>query len=123
MPGLLAPNGAGMGVQSILLMGVDFGVALLTMRQPGLWKRLRTAPLSRAQLLGSRMTSCALIGSGVFVVIFAVAIAAFGVRVQGSVAGLLLVMLGGFRDLVRGRGAGALPLGRLRTCSGAGLLP
>lgn len=84
---------AGMGVQFILLMGVDLGVALLAMRQLGLWKRLRAAPLSRAQLLGSRMTSCALIGSGVFVVIFLVAIAAFGVRVHGSVAGMLLVML------------------------------
>ncbi len=83
---------AGMGVQFILLMGVDFGVGLLAMRQLGLWRRLRAAPLSRAQLLGSRLLSCALIGSAVFVVVFAVAIAGFGVRVHGSWAGGLAVI-------------------------------
>ncbi len=84
---------AGMGVQFILLMGVDFGIGLLALRQQGLWKRLRAAPLSRLQLLGSRMASCALIASGVFAVLFAVAIAGFGVRVHGSAAGLALVVV------------------------------
>jgi ABC-2 type transport system permease protein len=83
---------AGMGVQFILLLGVDIGIGLLTMRQLGLWKRLRAAPLSKAQLLGSRMASCALIAFGVFVFLFIVAIAGFGVRIQGSVLGLLLIM-------------------------------
>jgi ABC-2 type transport system permease protein len=84
---------AGMGVQFILLMGVDLGVVLLTMRQQGLWKRLRAAPLSRAQLLGSRLLSCALIGSGVFAIVFAVGIAVFGVRVHGSLAGGMAVII------------------------------
>ena len=83
---------AGMGVQFILLLGVDIGIGLLTIRQLGLWKRLRAAPLSKAQLLGSRMASCALIAFAVFVFLFIVAIAGFGVRVQGSVLGLLLIM-------------------------------
>jgi len=48
---------AGMGVQFILLMGVDMAIGLLTMRRMGLWKRLRAAPLSRTKLLGSRITS------------------------------------------------------------------
>jgi ABC-2 type transport system permease protein len=83
---------AGMGVQFILLLGVDIGIGLLAMRQLGLWKRLRAAPLSKAQLLGSRMASCAVIAFGVFVFLFVVAIAGFGVRVQGSLPGLLMVM-------------------------------
>lgn len=83
---------AGMGVQFILLMGVDIGIALLAMRRMGLWQRLRAAPLTRAQLLGSRMLSCALIAFFVFVAILAVAVAAFGVRVHGSVAGVLLLI-------------------------------
>ncbi len=83
---------AGMGVQFVLLMAVDTGIALLLMRRTGLWQRLRAAPLSRLQLLGSRVASGALTGLGVFEVVFAVAIAVFGVRVQGSAIGLLAVM-------------------------------
>ena len=83
---------AGMGVQFILLMGVDMGVGLLLMRRMGLWKRLRAAPLSRAQLLGSRIASCALIGLIVFAVVYAVAMAFFGVRISGSIPGFVAVL-------------------------------
>jgi ABC-2 type transport system permease protein len=84
---------AGMGVQFILLMGVDMGVGLLLMRRMGLWKRLRAAPLSKAQLLGSRIASCALIGLIVFAVVYAVAMAFFGVRISGSVPGFVAVLV------------------------------
>ncbi|OYU26640.1 MAG: ABC transporter [Burkholderiales bacterium PBB2] len=84
---------AGMGVQFILMMGVDIGVALLLMRRQGLWQRLRAAPLSKARLLGSRIASCTLISLIIFVLIYAVAIAAFGVRVQGSWLGFAAVLL------------------------------
>ena len=84
---------AGMGVQFILLMGVDMGVGLLLMRRMGLWQRLRAAPLSRSQLLGSRIASCALIALIVFGVVYAVAMVGFGVRVAGSVAGFIAVLV------------------------------
>jgi ABC-2 type transport system permease protein len=84
---------AGMGVQFILLMGVDMGVGLLLMRRMGLWKRLRAAPLSKAQLLGSRIASCALIALIVFAVVYAVAVAFFGVRISGSVPGFVAVLM------------------------------
>ena len=84
---------AGMGVQFILLMGVDMGVGLLLMRRMGMWKRLRAAPLSRAQLLGSRIASCALIGLIVFTAVYAVAVAFFGVRISGSVPGFAAVLV------------------------------
>jgi ABC-2 type transport system permease protein len=84
---------AGMGVQFILMAGVDMAAGLLLMRRLGLWKRLRAAPLSRAQLLGSRVLASALISLIVFAVIYAVAIAAFGVRVLGSWAGLAVVLV------------------------------
>jgi ABC-2 type transport system permease protein len=83
---------AGMGVQFILLMGVDMAIGLLTMRRLGLWQRLRAAPLSRATLLGSRIASCALIALIVFAVIYAVAYAAFNVRVEGSAIGFVAVL-------------------------------
>ncbi len=84
---------AGMGVQFILMAGVDMALGLLMMRRLGLWKRLRAAPLSRAQLLGSRIVASALISLIVFAVLYVVAIAAFGVRVLGSPAGLVLVLV------------------------------
>ncbi|MCE4539577.1 ABC transporter permease [Pelomonas sp. P7] len=84
---------AGMGVQFILMAGVDMALGLLLMRRLGLWKRLRAAPLSRAQLLGSRILASALISMIVFAVLYAVAIGGFGVRVLGSPAGLLLVLV------------------------------
>ena len=84
---------AGMGVQFILLMGVDVAIGLLMRRRQGLWKRLRAAPLSRAKLLGSRMASCALIAIIVFAVIYAVAMAFFKVRIDGSVIGFLAVLV------------------------------
>ncbi len=84
---------AGMGVQFILLMGVDMGIGLLLMRRLGLWQRLRAAPLSRSVLLGSRVLSCALIALLVFGVIYAVAMAFFQVRIDGSVPGFVAVLL------------------------------
>lgn len=84
---------AGMGVQFILLMGVDVAIGLLMMRRQGLWKRLRAAPLSRAKLLGSRIVSCALIAIIVFAVIYAVAMAFFKVRIDGSVIGFVAVLV------------------------------
>ena len=84
---------AGMGVQFILLMGVDMAIGLLAMRRMGLWQRLRAAPLSRGLLLGSRIASTALIALIVFAVIYAVAMAAFGVRIEGSVPGFVAVLV------------------------------
>ena len=84
---------AGMGVQFILLMGVDMAVGLLLMRRLGLWKRLRAAPLSRAKLLGSRIASTALIALIVFAVIYAVAFVFFKVRIEGSVIGFVAVLV------------------------------
>jgi ABC-2 type transport system permease protein len=82
---------AGMAVQFILFLGIDFGISLLLQRQRGLWRRFRAAPLSRATLLGSRAASGALIAFAVLLVNFLFARLAFGVRVEGSLAGFLAV--------------------------------
>jgi hypothetical protein len=74
-------------------IGVDMGVGLLLMHRMGLWKRLRAAPLSKAQWLGSRTASCALIGLIVFAVVYAVAMAFFGVRISSSVPGFVAVLV------------------------------
>lgn len=80
---------AGMGVQFVLFMGIDLGVGLLSTRRLGLWKRLRAAPLSRGALLASVIVSGALIASILLLLIYAAAIAFFGVRIDGSVGGFL----------------------------------
>jgi ABC-2 type transport system permease protein len=83
----------GMGVQFVLLMGVDIGIALLAMRRLGLWKRLRAAPLSRATLLGSRVLSCAAIAMVSMTVVFLVGTSLFGMRIEGSVVGFGAVLV------------------------------
>ena len=80
---------AGMGVQFILFLGIEFGVGLLLMRRQGLWQRLRAAPISRSLLLGSRIASAAIIAFGLLMAIFAAAMLLFGVRIQGSVVGFV----------------------------------
>jgi ABC-2 type transport system permease protein len=80
---------AGMGVQFLLFAAINLAVELLNERQKGLWKRLRSAPVSRAALLGGKLSSTTVIGSLVLFVSFAFAILAFKVRIAGSIAGFL----------------------------------
>jgi ABC-2 type transport system permease protein len=82
---------AGMSIQFILFMGIDAGIALLVMRQQGMWRRLRAAPLSRAVLLGSRVTATTLIAIMILAVVYAVARVVFDVRIAGSVPGFIMV--------------------------------
>lgn len=79
----------GMGIQFLLMVGVDIGVAMLLLRQRGVWKRMRAAPLSRGVLLGSRATSSAVTSMGTLIILFAFARVVFGVRIQGSMVGFL----------------------------------
>jgi ABC-2 type transport system permease protein len=83
----------GMGVQFILFMGIEAGVMLLQQRQRGLWKRLRAAPVSRSMLLSSRAVSAALSALVIMAVLFTFARVVFGVKVEGSLLGFLLVCL------------------------------
>jgi ABC-2 type transport system permease protein len=80
---------AGMGVQFILFMGLDVGVALLMLRQSGLWQRLRAAPLSRTVLLGSRTVSASLIAGFILLLLFSFARVVFGVHIRGSFLGFV----------------------------------
>jgi len=79
----------GMGIQFILFMGLDTGIALLMLRQSGLWQRLRAAPLSRTVLLGSRAVSAALIAGFLLLVLFSFARIVFGVHIRGSFVGFV----------------------------------
>ena len=82
---------AGMSVQFILFMGIDAGIALLLMRQQGMWQRLRAAPLSRGVLIGSRVAATTLIAMMILMVVYVVAHFVFGVQVAGSFLGFVMV--------------------------------
>jgi ABC-2 type transport system permease protein len=82
---------AGMSIQFILFMGIDAGVALLLMRQEGMWRRLRAAPLSRGVLLGSRVAGTALIAMLILAVVYLAAGLIFRVRIAGSPVGFVMV--------------------------------
>jgi ABC-2 type transport system permease protein len=84
---------AGMSVQFLLFAMIDLGVGLLLERQRGLWKRLRSAPISRQLLLGARAASGSSVAMAILLVSFAFAGIVFGVRIQGSIVGFLLVCL------------------------------
>ena len=84
---------AGMSVQFILFNGIEAGVLLLLLRERGLWARLRTAPINRADLLVARALTTTVIGLFMLSMIYLVAAVAFGVRIEGSVAGFIGVAI------------------------------
>ena len=59
---------AGMGLQFMLFAAINLGIELLLERQRGLWKRLRSAPISKATLLGAKIASSTVISSTVVLV-------------------------------------------------------
>jgi ABC-2 type transport system permease protein len=79
----------GMGIQFLLMVGVDVGIAMLLLRQRGVWKRMRAAPLSKTVLLGSRAASSAITSMATLIILFAFARVVFGVHIQGSMVGFL----------------------------------
>lgn len=82
---------AGMGIQFLLFAAANLGVEILLERQRGLWKRLRSAPVSRYTLLVGKMISMTLVGLMTLAVSFGFAILVFGVRIQGSLIGFFSV--------------------------------
>ncbi len=79
----------GMGIQFLLMAAIDLGIGILLERQRGLWKRLRSAPVSRAALMGGKALSGTLISLMTLLVSFTFAIVVFKVRIHGSILGFL----------------------------------
>ena len=85
---------AGMAIQFLLFAMANLGVEMLLERQRGLWRRLRSAPISRLMLLTGKVLSGALISLMVLGVCFAFAMIVFGVRIHGSLAGFVGISIG-----------------------------
>jgi ABC-2 type transport system permease protein len=84
---------AGMGIQFLLFAATSLGIEILLERQKGLWKRLRSAPLSRLTLLAGKTLSMAIVSLMTLLVSFAFAIVVFHVKISGSVVGFLSVAI------------------------------
>jgi ABC-2 type transport system permease protein len=85
---------AGMGIQFLLFAAANLGIEILLERQKGLWKRLRSAPISRLTLLAGKVASMTIVGLMTLSVSFGFAMVVFGVRIQGSLIGFVGVALG-----------------------------
>lgn len=84
---------AGMGIQFILFGAIEIGVGILLERQRGLWKRLRSAPISRGLLLLGKAASSTVISLLTLGVSFAFAMAVFGIRIEGTWPGFIGMLL------------------------------
>jgi ABC-2 type transport system permease protein len=82
---------AGMGIQFLLFAATSLGVEMLLERQRGLWKRLRSAPVSKLTLLGGKIASMTIVSLMTLWVSFLFAIVMFQVRISGSIAGFVAV--------------------------------
>jgi ABC-2 type transport system permease protein len=84
---------AGMGVQFLLFTAIELGMGILLERERGLWKRFRSAPLSRLMLLAARGTSGTILTMLMLIVSFAFAMVVFRVRIDGSLLGFTMVAI------------------------------
>jgi ABC-type multidrug transport system permease subunit len=84
---------AGMGIQFLLFAAANLGIEVLLERQRGLWKRLRSAPVSRLMLLAGKTASGTIIALMTLLVSFGFAMIVFKVRIAGSLAGFFAVSI------------------------------
>jgi ABC-2 type transport system permease protein len=82
---------AGMAIQFLLFAMANHGIEILTERQRGIWKRLRSAPVSRYLILAGKAASGALISLASLLISFAFAMLVFGVRIEGSLVGFAAI--------------------------------
>jgi len=84
---------AGMGIQFLFFTAIELGMGILLERERGLWKRFRSAPLSRVMLLAARGMSGTILTLLMLIVSFGFAMVVFRVRIDGSLLGFALVAI------------------------------
>jgi ABC-2 type transport system permease protein len=84
---------AGMGIQFLLFAAASLGIEVLLERQRGLWRRLRSAPVSKLTLLAGKTLSMTIVSLMTLLVSFGFAMVVFRVRIDGSVIGFFCVAL------------------------------
>ncbi|PYR62907.1 MAG: ABC transporter [Acidobacteria bacterium] len=84
---------AGMGIQFLLFAAASLGIEVLLERQRGLWRRLRSAPVSKLTLLAGKTLSMTIVSLMTLLVSFGFAMVVFRVHIDGSVIGFFSVAL------------------------------
>ena len=82
-----------MGIQFLLFSALNLGIEMLVERERGLWARLRSAPISRFQIVGAKIASITIISFMTLCVSFGFAMMFFHVRISGSYVGFLAVAI------------------------------
>ncbi len=83
----------GMSVQFILFMAIDAGIGILLAQRLGVWNRFLAAPITISTVITARALSCAIIAFCLQCFIFAVAVLAFGVHIDGSLPGFFGILV------------------------------
>ena len=83
----------GMTLQYLLFLGLDSGLLFLRERRQGIWLRMRCAPIDFSVLLAGKALATALVALAQIVVTFGVGAIFFGVRINGSWPGFILMAL------------------------------
>lgn len=82
---------AGMAVQGLLFWAIESAMGILRERKQGIWRRLRSSPISPGMLMLGKILSGAVRAFAILVVVFGSAALLFHMRVQGSMLGFLLI--------------------------------
>jgi ABC-2 type transport system permease protein len=82
-----------MTLQYLLFWGMDSGLLMLRERRQGIWRRLRTIPITRGTLLAGRAMSTALVALAQIGCTFAVGVFVFKVAITGSWFGFIAIAL------------------------------
>ena len=78
---------SGFGLQGLLFFAVESGVVLSKERRAGVWRRLKSSPVSTNLILLSRALSSTLLALVIILLMFLVGGLLFGIRVKGSFLG------------------------------------
>ncbi len=83
----------GMTIQYLLFLGMDSGLLLLRERKRGIWRRMRTCPVSLESILLGKSLSIMLIALLQIMATFAAGYLLFGVVIRGSVVGFVAMSI------------------------------
>lgn len=84
---------AGMAVQGALFFAINLAMGMIRERRTGVWKRLRTAPVSPATLLLGRLMSGTALCGAIFTTVLLFGALVFGIRIAASPLALVVVIL------------------------------
>lgn len=84
---------AGFGLQGLLFFAIESAISLARERRLGIWRRLRSAPISGNVILASRFISSTVLALGIVLSLFGVGTLLFGIKILGSGSAFVLLAI------------------------------